>query len=142
MVYFYIIDKTTLMPSLDNVMRNFMQCNQVMFGPKVKYCVTYKTNQKCFEIYKRKYEHQFEIPIYQEVMENCFGLEIASHDRFLVSQVDKIWIHDSQTLLRVGEIPINLLQTKTREPNQVISMNICQDDVYLAILTGKITMVA
>lgn len=33
-----------MMPKLENVMTNFMQCSQMMFGSKVKYCVTYKNN--------------------------------------------------------------------------------------------------
>jgi hypothetical protein len=43
-IFFYLIDKETFMPTLENVMFNFMSCNQMMFGSRVRYCVTYKTN--------------------------------------------------------------------------------------------------
>ena len=43
-IYFYKIDKKTLMPELENVMFNYMGCNQCMFGSLVRYAVTYKTN--------------------------------------------------------------------------------------------------
>lgn len=43
-VFFYLVDKTTLMPTLENVMQNFMNCSQMMFGKKVKYGITFKTN--------------------------------------------------------------------------------------------------
>lgn len=43
-VRFYLICKETCRPILENVMYNYMACNQMMFGPKVKYCVTFKTN--------------------------------------------------------------------------------------------------
>ena len=43
-IYFYLIDPETLKPQLDNVMYNYMNCNQMMFGSKVRYCITYKTN--------------------------------------------------------------------------------------------------
>lgn len=43
-IYFYLIDKHTLMPELENVMQNYMKCSQMMFGSKVRYCITYKTN--------------------------------------------------------------------------------------------------
>lgn len=43
-IYFYLINKETLMPNLENVMYNYMGCNQCMFGSKVRYAVTYKTN--------------------------------------------------------------------------------------------------
>ena len=41
-IYFFLIDLKTFVPTLDNVMYNFMGCVQMMIGPKVKYCVTYK----------------------------------------------------------------------------------------------------
>lgn len=45
-IYFYLIDTNTkdMMPQLENVMKNFMNCSQMMFGSMVKYCITYKTN--------------------------------------------------------------------------------------------------
>ena len=43
-VYFYLIDKETFMPNLENVMYNFMQCSQTMFGTRVRFGITYKTN--------------------------------------------------------------------------------------------------
>ena len=62
-IYFYKIDKTTLMPELENVMFNYMGCNQCMFGSRVRYAVTYKANQKSFDIYRRKAWHDFKVPI-------------------------------------------------------------------------------
>lgn len=44
LVYFYLIDKDTLMPNLENVMYNFMGCNQLMFGSRVRYGISYKQN--------------------------------------------------------------------------------------------------
>lgn len=43
-IYFYLIDKETFEPIFENVMANYMGCNQMMFGSKVRYGVTYKTN--------------------------------------------------------------------------------------------------
>ena len=44
LIYFYIINKETLMPELENCMYNYMGCNQMMFGRRVKYGISYKTN--------------------------------------------------------------------------------------------------
>ena len=44
LVYFYIINKDTFMPELENVMTNYGGFNQMMFGKKVRYGITYKTN--------------------------------------------------------------------------------------------------
>ena len=35
LILFYLIDKKTLMPHLENVMSNFMDCSVCMFGKKV-----------------------------------------------------------------------------------------------------------
>jgi hypothetical protein len=43
-IYFFKINKETLMPELENVMFNFMNCSQMMFGSLVRYCITFKTN--------------------------------------------------------------------------------------------------
>lgn len=43
------------MPELENVMYNYMSCNQMIIGKMVRYCVTYKANQKSFDIHRRKF---------------------------------------------------------------------------------------
>jgi len=43
-IYFYLIDKETFEPNLENVMYNFMSCSQMMFGTRVRYGITYKAN--------------------------------------------------------------------------------------------------
>ena len=42
MIYFYMINNETFLPELENVMYNFMDCNQMMFGSKRRYGVSYK----------------------------------------------------------------------------------------------------
>jgi hypothetical protein len=53
-ISFFLFDKETLMPTLENIMNNDMQCSMMMFGKRVKYGVTYKSNQTGFRIYSRK----------------------------------------------------------------------------------------
>lgn len=96
-VYFYKIDKETLWPELDNVMYNYMNCNQMMFGSKVRYGVTYKTNQRSFDIYRRKYQHDFKVPINGENLEGSFGLELRNMRSYLVAKVDKITMYCADT---------------------------------------------
>ena len=43
LIYFYEIDPETLEPTILQVMYNFMDCSQMMFGSKNIYCITYKT---------------------------------------------------------------------------------------------------
>jgi len=126
------------MPILENVMFNFMTCNQMMFGSKVRYSVTYKTNQKSFDIYRRKYWHDFKVPVSNENLEGSIGLELKSMNCYLVSKIDKVIIYNSNTFKEVGTIPIKLLKADTREPNQVIAIQSSPDEQYVAIISGKI----
>jgi len=52
-IYFYLINKRTLMPELENVMFNFMKCSSLMFGARVRYGIAFKANQPDFEIFTR-----------------------------------------------------------------------------------------
>ena len=137
-IYFYLIEKETFMPILENVMFNFMTCNQMMFGSKVRYSVTYKTNQKSFDIYRRKYWHDFKVPISNENLEGSIGLELRSMNCYLVSKIDKVIIYNSSNFTEIGTIPIKLLKADTREPNQVIAIQASADEEYVAIISGKI----
>jgi hypothetical protein len=42
LIYFYTVDQSTLMPELENVMYNYMSCNQMMIGSMKRYAITYK----------------------------------------------------------------------------------------------------
>lgn len=117
LIYFYLIDKETYMPKLENVMYNFMGCNQMMFGSRVRYGISYKQNQKCFDIYRRKYMHNLKVCVNSENFEGAKAMEIVTMNTFLVTQIDKVLMFDSETYEQVGEIPIKLLPTETREPN-------------------------
>lgn len=117
-----MIDPETCMPTLENVMSNYMQCNQMMFGSRVRYGISYKTNQRNFSLYRRKYWHDFKVPIQQENLEGSIGLELVSINCFLVSKIDKIIMYDSETFKEVNRLPIKLIQSETREPSQVIAM--------------------
>mmetsp|Transcript_2678 Transcript_2678/g.4195 ORF Transcript_2678/g.4195 Transcript_2678/m.4195 type:complete len:267 (-) Transcript_2678:214-1014(-) len=118
-------------------MLNYMNCNQMMFGPKVKYSVTYKTNQRSFDIYRRRYWHNFKAPLNEENLEGSIGLEFATMRTFLVSKIDSITMYDTMTFEPFNEVPINLLKADTREPNQVIAMVKDLHEQYLGVISGK-----
>ena len=60
----------------------------MIFGPKVRYGVTYKTNQKSFDVYKRKYHHDFTLPLNQINMEGAIGMELNKINAFLIANID------------------------------------------------------
>ena len=97
LIYFYYIDQKTLMPVLENCMYNFMGCNQLMFGSKVRYGISYKQNQKSFEIFRRKYMHNLKVCVNDEDFSGSQALELVSMNTFLVSKVDKVLMFDCDT---------------------------------------------
>ena len=101
-VYFYLIDKETFMPKLENVMYNYMGCNQMMFGSKVRYGISYKQNQKSFDVYRRKYMHNLRVCVNKEDFSGSKAMEIVSMNVFLVTQVDKVLMIDSDNFQIVG----------------------------------------
>jgi hypothetical protein len=58
------------MPERENIMFNYSECTQMMFGKKDKYCLTYKSNEKSFDIYKHKLNHSLRATIFHENLEN------------------------------------------------------------------------
>lgn len=40
-----------------------MDCSVMMYGVKGKYGITFKTNERSFDIYKRKYVHDYKVTV-------------------------------------------------------------------------------
>ena len=121
-IFFYYVDPEDYMPKLENVMWNYMACNQMMFGSKVRYGITYKANQRSFTVYRRKYQHNFNVPVVNSNLEGSIGLELPNASTFLCTKVDRVLVYDSESFKPIGEIPIKLLKTETREPNEIIAL--------------------
>ena len=81
------------MPRLDNVINNYMRCSQMMFGPRVNYCITYMTNQCGFDIYRRKFNHAFKAPIVHKNYDRCKSVELRQAGAFIVSKGNEINIY-------------------------------------------------
>jgi hypothetical protein len=101
-IYFYLIDPLTFLPTLENVMYNYMGCNQMMIGSKVRYAITYKTNEKSFDIYQRKYMHNLRVCVDDQNFEGSKAIEIITSNIILVTKVDKVLMYDCETLQFCG----------------------------------------
>lgn len=88
-----------------------------MIGKKVRYGITYKLNERNFEIYKRKYMHNLKVNVMSENLEGAFGLSLPTMNVFLVAMVDQILIFNSDTYKVIDILPIKLLESEGREPN-------------------------
>jgi len=85
-IYFYMIDKDTFMPKLENCMNNFMQCSQMMFGSRVRYGITYKANQPGIQVYTRKYYHNFKVSITNKNFEGAVGSNLSSMGAYVMAE--------------------------------------------------------
>jgi hypothetical protein len=56
---------------------------------------------------------------------------------FLVTRINQVLMFDSFTMKQCGEIPIQLLDSDTREPNEVIGLQVSKCENWLAIVSGK-----
>ena len=122
-IFFYLVNNKEFTPVLENVMYNHMQCSSLIFGSKVRYGITYKTNTRGFDIYTRKYEHDFKVNVKEENLERCHGISVDTLGRCLVSKTDHIAVYDIENYKEMKEeqINVNLLPSTTREANRIIS---------------------
>ena len=109
----------------------------MMFGKRVRYGLTYKSNQRSFEIYTRKCMHNLKVCVENSNLEGAISVELTKYKVFLVSNIDKVLMYDCDNFKQVGSLPIALLVTETREPNEVIGITYSQDQKWLAIISGK-----
>jgi hypothetical protein len=72
-----------------------------------------------------------------ENLEGSKGLELETMNAFLISKVDKIIMYSSGKFEELDRVPIKLLESVSREPNEVICMQKSEDENYLAVISGK-----
>ena len=75
----------------------------MMFGSKVRYGITYKTNQKAFDIWRREYEHNFRVNVVNECLEGSRGLPIESMNAFSISSINVIKFYNMDTFREIKE---------------------------------------
>ena len=62
-IHFYVVCKNSLEPKLENVMYNYTECNTMMIGPAKRFAVTYQNGSNYFDLFTRKYMHNFRVQI-------------------------------------------------------------------------------
>lgn len=60
----------------------------MMFGRMVRNGVTYKTNQRSFDVYQRQSMHNLKVCVQAGDYEGSKGLEISTSNVFLVTKID------------------------------------------------------
>ena len=110
-----------------------------MFGSKVRYGISFKTNQKSFDIWSRKYEHSFNANVVKKNLDGAIGLPIETMDAFLVGRGNEVKFYNVDTYQEIEEalITIPLIPSKTREAAEIIGMQKSKNEEVLAIISGK-----
>ena len=91
-IMFFNIDKKTLMPQIRSVMNNYMECSYLMFGRGTgkdgvqNFCICYKSDSINFDIYQRRYQHNFKTPVAKGDFEGSKSLELQNLGAFLVTK--------------------------------------------------------
>lgn len=78
------------MPKLENVMMNFMGCSQMMFGSKVRNCVTFKQNEQDFYVWCRRYQHNFKCRISKTDLEKAVGVNLYTSHQYVIAHGHQI----------------------------------------------------
>ena len=141
-IYFYKINKETLMPEKENVMYNFMNCSQMMFGSLVRYCITFKTNQPNFSIWVRKAWHNFKVALTKDNMEGSMGANLRSLNQYVMTERREeenkkekqvITVHDNDSYETLQEFTV-----PTREEGiEILYLCISKDDQKIGVALGK-----
>jgi len=96
-IFFYLIDPNTFMPALENSMNNFMGCSLMMIGRRVRFGITYKTNQPGFVIFARTSYHNFKVTIDTNNWEGSCGVNLSEINSYAIARCDEISIFDQNT---------------------------------------------
>ena len=81
--------------------------------------------------------HNLKVCVDNDEMEGAFGVNMISLNIFLVAKDNWIKIFDSNTFEQHGSVPIKLLVSETREPNEIIGLCKSKCERWIAVITGK-----
>lgn len=132
-IYFYLIDKETFMPQLENVMQNFMRASQMMFGPRVRFGITYRQNQPGFMVYTRKYGHNFKVPINSQNWEGAIGSNLKFSYAYIMALKNRVIITDQSDFRtkQEWEVPVD------RPGIEILYIIVSEDEKKVGMTLGR-----
>ena len=84
-IYFFLFNTEDGIPVIENFMNNNMMCQHLMFGPKVRYCITYKSGEEGFDMCERAYLHTFLVMVQEEDFTDWVGVPVKHKKVFFLS---------------------------------------------------------
>lgn len=136
-IFFYLINKQTFMPELENVMNNFIQCSTIMFGPRVRYGVAYKVNQPGIEIISRRRYHNFKVCINSNSFEGAVGQELKKTNTYAMADDLGIGIYESLSFREVQFWHVKPKISEQGKAVEILYMQISNDEEKIGVILGK-----
>lgn len=131
LIYFYLIDKETCRPKLENVMFNFMNCSQMMFGSKVRFSVTFKQSEPNFNIWTRKYYHNFKVNKSKDNLEGAVGLNLDMQ-QYCIGHGGILRIVKNED----HEVSQSIMLPKYKDDREILYMTKTIDELRVGICLG------
>ena len=67
-----------------------------MFGARVRYGITFKANQPGFQVYSRKYFHNFKVAVTTNNYEGSVGSNLSLMKSYVMAEKTKIGVYDQE----------------------------------------------
>jgi hypothetical protein len=88
------MSEETFIPELESVFYNFMDASQMIFGPSKKgFCIAYSEHQEDFNVYTRKYHHNFKVSISDENLEGAVGANLNTSQMYIIADEREVAIY-------------------------------------------------
>lgn len=106
----------------------------MMYGARVRFGITYKANQPGFQIYTRKYYHNFKVTTDTKNFEGALGKNLASDNAYVMTDKTNIIINDNQdfsVILQQWQIP-------NRDKGvEILYQTVSKDEKKIGVAIGK-----
>lgn len=87
-----------------------------MFSSDGNQCITFKTNQRSFDVHRRKFDHDFRVNVFQDNLSGSKGVAIDTMNAILVSKYDTITFYEMDTYRKIDSCQIKIpLLTQAKE---------------------------
>ena len=115
-------------------MDNFMGCSQMMFGSKVRFCVTFKQNEQDFYIWCRRYYHNFKCTVSAMDLEGAVGANLPSSRECVIAHGHEIKVQDIGWEREAESFSI---PTKDEGDKEILYITVSPDELRLGICVGQ-----
>ena len=102
-----------------------------------QFCIQYKRSHENFFIFKKMLTHDFKSIINHNNFEGAHGISVDGTNMIIAAIAGTVYAYDDNTFELISRAELNLEESSTREPLEIISMNISNDSKYIAIIIGK-----